>query len=310
MERLDLYLVGKGYLPSRDTAQEDIRDGLVLVNGKVCQKPGYKVKESDVVEYRGTGREFVSRGAAKLAGAIQTFGLNFEGLTCIDVGASTGGFTQLMLKSGARSVAALDVGHDQLDPAIKADNRVTEYSGVNFRSLPQELAGILKNFDFLTMDVSFISVCLLADSVRNVLKPGGEALLLIKPQFEAGRGKLNKNGVLKDFSKHVEVLEKVLECYHNAGFEVRGLIHSPLPGPEGNIEYLLYLVRKDISTSSDPQESGEIRALTRSDQFDSSIDNLHRTKPEKTQEAKLSGVPSPKKIAEDAFQAFNCPIRG
>ena len=283
MERLDQYLITRGFLPSRDAGQEDIKAGLVLVNGKVCLKSGYKVKPTDIIQYMGEGRQYVSRGAAKLLGAMETFGLNFTGKACIVVGASTGGFTQLMLAYGAKTVAALDVGHNQLDKILLADPRVTEYSGVNFRAIPTELTAVLKDFDFLTMDVSFISVCLLADSVKQVLKPDTGAVILIKPQYEAGRGKLNKNGVLKDFSRHVEVLEKVLTCYTQAGFKVKGLIYSPLQGPEGNIEYLLYLesvkAKPELSAEADAKVAEKIKELA-------------------------------KKTAESAFQTFSYKIQG
>lgn len=297
MERLDQYLIAKGFMPSRDSAQEDIKAGQVLVNGKTCLKPGYKVKDTDVVEYLGQGRQFVSRGAAKLLGAIELYDLDFKDKTCIDVGASTGGFTQLMLAKGARSVAALDVGHDQLDPSLRGDSRITEYSGVNFRAIPDELSGVLRDFDFLTMDVSFISVCLLADSVKQVLKPGAGAVILIKPQFEAGRGKLNKNGVLKDFSKHVEVLDKVLACYAGAGFQINGLSHSPLQGPEGNIEYLLYLTKDRISKTETKPKIDQTEQETAVSKTGSPAGPV-----------KLEGIS--KRIVETAFQAFSFQIRG
>lgn len=293
MERLDQYLFSKGFLPSRDSAQEDIKSGLVLVNGTICLKSGYKLKPTDIVQYMGEGRQFVSRGAAKLLGARAVFSLDFNGKACIDVGASTGGFTQLMLSYGAKTVAALDVGHNQLDKILQTDPRVTEYSGVNFRAIPPQLQGVLKDFDFLTMDVSFISVCLLAESVKTVLKADGEAVILIKPQYEAGRGKLNKNGVLKDYSKHVEVIDKVTACYRAAGFSVKGLTYSPLQGPEGNIEYLLYLQSKTSKptgkepTASEPTASQEM--ATKPSDMDQNLS---------------------KSVAESAFMAFSLKIRG
>lgn len=247
MARLDQHLIAQGHLPSRESASEAIRAGEVLVNGRALTKPGYQVKPTDAVTYLGQGRRYVSRGAVKLLGAMATWSIAVDGGKCIDVGASTGGFTQVLLEAGAASVAAVDVGHDQLDPLLQSDPRVTEYSGVNFRDLTAypELA----EFDLLTMDVSFISICLLAPSVRQVLKPGGRAVILIKPQFEAGRGALNKAGVLKDPRRHEEVLGRCLDCYLSAGFGLDGLRHSPITGPDGNIEYLMVLTRSDSSAA-------------------------------------------------------------
>lgn len=243
MQRLDQYLVQNGHMPSRDSANEEIRAGKVTVNGVPCLKPGYKIKNTDQVEYLGEGRRHVSRGAAKLLEAIRTFSLDIQGKACIDVGASTGGFTQILLESGAASVAAVDVGHGQLDPSLRADPKVEEFSGLNFREIPPEQKDKLKDFDLLTMDVSFISVCLLETSVRQVVKPGGTAVILIKPQFEAGRGGQNKNGVVKDPKRHIDVLRKVVDCYEAGPFQCLSIAVSPIKGPEGNIEYLCHLVR-------------------------------------------------------------------
>lgn len=241
MERLDRWLVQKGMLPSRESARGEILQGQVLVNGQAVFKPGHRLKETDEVIYTGEGRPFVSRGAWKLQGAMEAFRLDFTSKTCIDVGASTGGFTHFMLEHGAKCVTSLDVGHDQLDPSLKVDSRVTDLPGVNFRTFTTALADQLKEFDLLTMDISFISTCLMVDSVGRVLKKDGEAVILIKPQFEAGPGAVNRQGVVKDPLKHVAVLTKVLTCYLEKGFRLRGLTHSPIQGPHGNIEYLCYL---------------------------------------------------------------------
>lgn len=241
MARLDQYLIRAGFLPAREAASEEIKAGKVMVNDKVCIKPGYQVKDTDQVRYLGEGRRYVSRGAQKMLGALEAFHPILEGSRCLDVGASTGGFTQVMLEQGAAYVAAIDVGHGQLDPILQQDPRVKEYSGLNFRSIPPELTEELRDFDFATMDVSFISVCLLAEPLHQALRGSGQAILLIKPQFEAGRGAHNKAGVVKDPQKHEEVLQKVLDCCEACGFELLGLTHSPLKGPEGNIEYLLYI---------------------------------------------------------------------
>lgn len=245
MARLDQYLIAQGQLPSRESASEAIRAGEVLVNGKALTKPGYQVKPTDAVTYLGQGRRYVSRGAVKLLGAMETYAIAVNGCKCIDVGASTGGFTQVLLEAGAASVAAVDVGHDQLDPLLQSDPRVRDYSGLNFRDLTGHPE--LTDFDILTMDVSFISICLLAASVRQVLTMNGRAVILIKPQFEAGRGALNKAGVLKDPRRHEEVLARCLDCYRSEGFSLDGLRHSPITGPDGNIEYLMVLTRSEAS---------------------------------------------------------------
>lgn len=259
MERLDQHLIRVESLPSREFAREEIQEGRVLVNGKVAMKPGYKVKATDEVSYLGEGRKYVSRGAAKLVGAIEAFGPTILHKRCIDIGASTGGFTQVLLAEGAEYVAAVDVGHGQLDEAIKIDPRVQSFEGLNFREIPEELLQELKDFDLLTMDVSFISVSLLRKSAQAVLRPKGEAIILIKPQFEAGRGALNKAGVVKDSNRHVEVLTKVISEYLQGGFACRGLIRSPIQGPDGNIEYLAYFEK--TTDSCKPAEDPLSEAL-------------------------------------------------
>ncbi len=255
MERLDQFLIRMGHLPSRDSAREDILAGKVLVNGRILTKPGYKVKPGDAVTYLGEGRRYVSRGAVKLLGAIEAFAPTVGGARCIDVGASTGGFTQVLLEQGAASVTAVDVGHGQLDASVKNDLRVTDIEGLNFRSIPAGHKDELQGFDLLTMDISFISVCLVSDSVRSVLRPGGAAIILIKPQFEAGRGALNKAGVVKDPKRHEDVLIKVLSHYLHQGFILRGLTPSPIQGPDGNIEYLACLTitkEESVAPTEDP----------------------------------------------------------
>ena len=241
MERLDRYLVQEGLLPSREMARSEVIKGNVLVNGRAVTKPAHRLRPEDEVTYTGTGRPFVSRGALKLKGAMEAFSLSFKGKRCIDIGASTGGFTHFMLEQGAEFVHALDVGHDQLDPLLKKDDRVRDLSGVNFRELTPALKKELKGFDFLTMDISFISVCHMVDSVKQVLRDGGEAVILIKPQFEAGRGAVNRQGVVKDKKKHREVLEQAVTAFLERDFILSGLTHSPIKGPHGNSEYLCYL---------------------------------------------------------------------
>lgn len=240
--RLDQALVAKGLVPSREFAAEEIRKGLVLVNHRPVVKPGYKLKAGDDLTYEGQGRPFVSRGALKIAGAYEAFGLDFTGKRCLDVGASTGGFTEFMLKAGAEFVIALDVGRDQLAQSLKEDPRVLDLAGVNFRAPDQDILDRIASVDFVTADVSFISLTYLKDSLDQVLKAGGEALFLIKPQFEAGPGKMNKNGVVKHIHDHIEVLQKVIDYYQN-DYRLVNLRPSPIQGPEGNVEYLAYFIK-------------------------------------------------------------------
>ena len=266
MERLDQYLIRVEELPSREFSREEILNGLVLVNGKKVIKPGYKVKAQDQINYLGQGRQYVSRGAYKLLGAIKSFAPTIQGMRCIDVGASTGGFTQVLLEAGAEFIAALDVGHGQLHREIESQARVKSFEGVNFRSLDKNLAQELRGFDLLTMDVSFISVLLLKDSIKNVLKPAGEAIILIKPQFEAGRGALNKAGVVTNPKHHQQVLLNVISEYLKDGFDLAGLTYSSIQGPDGNIEYLAYLKKAVQSTPTKETELLDTQMESSSDE--------------------------------------------
>ena len=285
MERLDQYLIRVEELPSREFSREEVLKGQVLVNGKKVLKPGYKVKENDQVVYLGQGRQYVSRGAEKLLGAIKSFAPTIKNQRCIDVGASTGGFTQVLLEAGAAFVAALDVGHGQLHKELETHPKVKSFEGINFRSLDGKLAQELGEFDLLTMDVSFISVLLLKDSIKQVLKPEGSAIILIKPQFEAGRGALNKAGVVTDPNRHRDVLTKVLSEFLKAGFTLEGLTPSSIQGPDGNIEYLTYLKKSQAL-------EGEIEYL----ELVESIEFL-------TEEIKANII----RVVEAAFESFELP---
>ena len=248
-KRLDVLLFEKGLAESREKARAMIMSGIVFVDGQRSDKPGNQVSSESAVEVRGQTLEFVSRGGLKLKKALAFFGVSPEGKTCIDCGASTGGFTDCLLKNGAKKVYAVDVGYGQLAWSIRSDERVVVMERTNVRYVTHEQ--IPEEMELAVIDVSFISLSLVLPAVRALLKDGGEVLCLIKPQFEAGREKVGKKGVVRDKATHVEVLNAFLQNAANAGFSVRGITFSPIRGPEGNIEYLGHL-------TADERESAEV----------------------------------------------------
>lgn len=218
--------------------------GLVYVDNQKADKPGDMYPEDAKLEVRGKGLPYVSRGGLKLEKAVESFGLRLEGAVCMDVGASTGGFTDCMLQNGAKKVYAVDVGYGQLAWGLRNDPRVVNLERTNARYLTREQ--VPEPVDFLSVDVSFISLTLILPAARQLLAEEGRAVCLIKPQFEAGRGKVGKKGVVRDKAVHREVIEKIIGFALGEGFSVKGLTFSPVKGPEGNIEYLIYL-QKDAS---------------------------------------------------------------
>lgn len=240
-ERLDTLLVKRGLVPSREKGRAYIMAGLVLVDGRKVDKPGARVPDGAVVRLVGDPCPYVSRGGLKLEGAIQHFGLDFQGAVVLDVGASTGGFTDCALKHGARRVYALDVGYGQLAWKLRCDPRVVVLDRVNARYLRPKI--IPEKVDFVLIDVSFISLTKVLPAVIPCLAAEGQILALVKPQFEAGRDKVGKKGLVRDPHVHVEVLEKLVSFSRELGLAVRGLTHSPLKGAAGNIEYFLLLGR-------------------------------------------------------------------
>lgn len=241
-ERLDVHLVNKGYFDSREKARRAIMEGLILVNGAIEDKPGFQVDTEAELEVRGNTLPYVSRGGLKLEKAINEFRIDLNGKVCIDIGASTGGFTDCMLQNGARKVYSVDVGYGQLAWKLRNDSRVIVMERTNFRYVKPEDIG--EQVDFASADVSFISLTKIIPPAEQLLKDDGSMVCLIKPQFEAGREKVGKKGVVRDAAIHKEVIDKIIEFAKNLGFIVNGLSFSPVKGPEGNIEYLLYLVRK------------------------------------------------------------------
>ena len=238
-QRLDVALVERGLMESRQKAQATIMSGLVYVNGQRSDKPGAAVALDAVIEVRGNPLRYVSRGGLKLEKAMASFPISLKGAVCADIGASTGGFTDCMLQNGADKVYAVDVGYGQLAWKLRSDERVVCLERTNARYLSREQ--IPEALDFASVDVSFISLKLILPPLRALLKESGEAVCLVKPQFEAGREKVGKKGVVRDAAIHREVLEQFLVHAAESGFSVRGLTWSPIRGPEGNIEYLGYL---------------------------------------------------------------------
>ena len=238
-KRLDAMLLEKGLETSRERAKAIIMQGIVYVNDQKVDKAGTLCREEDLIEVRGSTLKYVSRGGLKLEKALAHFQYDPSGQTCIDIGASTGGFTDCLLMNGAAHVYAVDVGYGQLAWKLRSDERVTCLDRTNFRYVTREQIG--QPIDLAVCDVSFISLKLILPVVHSLLKPDGTMLTLIKPQFEAGRGKVGKKGVVRDAQTHIEVIMQVLEYAKQNGFTVLGLTYSPIKGPEGNIEFLLYL---------------------------------------------------------------------
>ena len=237
--RLDVLLVERGLQETRQKAQATIMSGLVYVDGRKVDKAGTAVPDDARLEVRGSALRYVSRGGLKLEKAISAFRLSLDGALCADIGASTGGFTDCMLQNGAAKVYAVDVGYGQLDWKLRNDARVVCMERTNARYLDREQ--IPDELDFASVDVSFISLRLILPALHDLLKAGGHVACLIKPQFEAGREKVGKKGVVRDPAVHLEVLEQFLQNAKESGFTVLDITYSPIRGPEGNIEYLGYL---------------------------------------------------------------------
>lgn len=237
--RLDVLLTEQGLQESRQKAQATIMSGLVFVNGQRVDKPGTAVPNDAKIEIRGNTLKYVSRGGLKLEKAMAEFPIELNGCICGDIGASTGGFTDCMLQNGASKVYSVDVGYGQLAWKLREDPRVVCMERTNARYLTHEQ--IPQELDFASVDVSFISLGLILPALDGLLSPEGEAVCLVKPQFEAGREKVGKKGVVRDPAVHLEVLETFLHHAKENHFTVLGITYSPIRGPEGNIEYLGYL---------------------------------------------------------------------
>jgi len=247
-ERLDVLLVQRGLAPSREKAKAMIMEGNVYVNGQKEDKAGAGFDPEAPIEVRGHTLAYVSRGGLKLEKAMKEFDLSLESMVCMDIGASTGGFTDCMLQNGASKVYAVDVGYGQFAWKLRQDPRVVCMEKTNIRYVTPEDIGEL--LDFASVDVSFISLTKVLGPAKELLKDNGEMVCLIKPQFEAGREKVGKKGVVRDPKVHLEVIEKVLDFAMEQGFSILHLSFSPIKGPEGNIEYLVHL-KKDAQSACD-----------------------------------------------------------
>lgn len=242
--RLDALLVKNGLAQSRDRAKAVIMAGQVYIDNQKCDKAGLMVDEDTAKpEVRGETLKYVSRGGLKLEKAMQEFPITLHGKTAMDIGASTGGFTDCMLQNGAKKVFAVDVGYGQFAWKLRQDERVVNMERTNIRYVTPEDIG--EEIDFASIDVSFISLRLVLPVAKSLLTDNGEIVALIKPQFEAGRGQVGKKGVVKDIKVHFEVIKTVLDFAREAGFFIAGLSFSPIKGPEGNIEYLAYLKKSE-----------------------------------------------------------------
>ena len=254
-KRLDVLLVEQGLADSREKAKAIIMSGIVYVDNNKEDKAGTIFEETARIEVRGNTLKYVSRGGLKLEKAMNNFGVTLEGKVCMDVGASTGGFTDCMLQNGAVKVYSVDVGHGQLAWKLRNDERVVCMEKTNIRYVtPDDIDDVI---EFASIDVSFISLTKVLPAVRELMTPGGEIVCLIKPQFEAGREEVGKKGVVRELSTHIEVVQMIVDYARANGFRTLHLSYSPIKGPEGNIEYLLHITKDE----SRENEEFDIRAL-------------------------------------------------
>ncbi len=265
-ERLDVILVKQGLAESREKAKAILMAGNVFVDGQREDKAGTTFDESKIhIEVKGSTLKYVSRGGLKLEKAMAQFPISLQDMVCMDIGASTGGFTDCMLQNGARKVFSIDVGHGQLAWKLRNDERVVCMEKTNFRYVTPEDIG--EAVDFASVDVSFISLTKILIPARNLLRNYGQMVCLIKPQFEAGKEKVGKKGVVRDPKVHEEVVHKVIDYADSIGFAIKGLTYSPIKGPEGNIEYLVYLEKKEMIEEAvlewtEAEAEGNLRSLT------------------------------------------------
>ena len=244
--RLDAYLSGRSLVRSRERAKTMIKAGCIKIDGKVCTKPSAEVSDANKIEIDDSDFNYVGRGLLKLAAAFGAFDIDVTDKVCADIGASTGGFTQCMLEHGARLVYAVDVGHDQLDEQLKSDSRVVNMENTDIRAVTPEMIG--GKADLITADVSFISLRIILPTVYSLLSDTGCAAVLIKPQFEAGRSGIGKNGIVKDRRVHVRVLTEINDFAASVGFCCGRYTYSPVRGGSGNIEYLVMLTKGGAGT--------------------------------------------------------------
>lgn len=241
-KRLDVILVEKGFFSTREKAKASIMAGIVYVDGQRVDKAGTPVNQTADIYIKENLCPYVSRGGLKLEKALETFGFHLQDAHCVDIGASTGGFTDCMLQKGAQKVFAIDVGYGQLDWKLRQDHRVVNMEKTNVRYLDIDAVG--REIDFISIDVSFISLKLVFPVAAQLLNETGSIISLVKPQFEAGREQVGKKGIVRDQNVHKEVIKKVMEYAMSSGLYPHGLTYSPVTGAKGNIEYLLYLKKQ------------------------------------------------------------------
>ena len=269
-ERLDVLLVRQGLAESREKAKAVIMSGCVYVNDQKEDKAGAMFDESKVqLEVRGNTLRYVSRGGLKLEKAMKQFEISLENKICMDIGASTGGFTDCMLQNGAVKVYSVDVGHGQLAWKLRNDKRVVCMEKTNFRYMVRD--DIQDDLDFASVDVSFISLTKILGPAYQLLKPEAQMVCLIKPQFEAGKEKVGKKGVVREPAVHKEVIENVMDFAVSTGFEIRNLDFSPIRGPEGNIEYLLHIYKEEQSMQEDMAPHERYAGL-----INTTVENAHK----------------------------------
>ncbi|MBI9012015.1 MAG: TlyA family RNA methyltransferase [Clostridiales bacterium] len=258
-ERLDVLLVENNYFESREKAKRAIMSGVIFINQQRVDKPGMTVPIDSEIEIKGKTLQYVSRGGLKLEKAIENFPIDLNDKVCMDIGASTGGFTDCMLQSGARKVFSVDVGYGQLDWKLRNLDQVINMERTNIRYVTLEQIG--EPLDFVSIDVSFISLKLVLPVASSLMKEGAQIVFLIKPQFEAGREKVKKNGVVRDPSVHEDVIRKVLHYAYEAGFQIENVSFSPITGPKGNIEFLGYGFKRNIETDLNFYDENVLRTL-------------------------------------------------
>lgn len=258
-QRLDAEIVSRGIIGSREQAKAAIMAGQVYVNNQKADKAGEPVTAEDKIEFRGETLKYVSRGGLKLEKAMELYGFKLDNKICMDVGASTGGFTDCMLQKGATKVYSIDVGYGQLAWKLRQDERVVNLERTNVRYITEEQ--VPEKIDFVSIDVSFISLGLVIPVLVKFLSDDAMMVCLVKPQFEAGKDKVGKHGVVREASTHIEVLERAVGFAKNAGFGIVGLEFSPIKGPQGNIEYLMVLTKSNPELSVSKEE---IETLVRS----------------------------------------------
>ena len=250
-ERLDVLLVEKNFFESRERAKRIIMEGKILVDEKKIDKPGSLVNRESKIRLIGDDIPFVSRGGLKLLKAIAEFNLNLNEKICADIGASTGGFTDCMLQHGAKKIYSIDVGYGQLAWKLRNDSRVINMERTNIRNVTHDM--IEDEIDFITIDVSFISLEKVLSVAYELLRVEGEIVALIKPQFEAGREHIGKKGVVRDKTIHFDIIKKIISIAQNLKFKIKNISYSPIKGPEGNIEYLIHLNKIDCEKIFDDE---------------------------------------------------------